>query len=449
MEYFTYFFLFIVCYIMLKYKKKCHCTSAYNGFIFGFLFYYSIIPICLLLVKNNFIGVESAVQYSRFITYFYNAEIFAYLLFLLSSTIGLFSFFFGYKSAHAYYKNRNNDVNKTHIIKELFVQKRKIIKKTTYILFFISTGCLVLYIIGVGGFSRALQLIEISRSHTDSIKNYGVSGILTYIFLLAGFLPTSSFLFLALSFNGRRSEKAMLVISFVLALIYYTFNGGRSPLMLYFIVMIYAFFEKIGIKRKWAWIFLLSVVSIPMLDILDALFEDFSLESLKVVYNLDYLNYLRQFSFPAMSSLNMTAIQGVSGYQWFQYYIKDFLSLLPNVGFDMSYYPISIFYKGTNWALYGGIPTDLITYGYLQINVLGVAVVCWLWGKLFGFMDRSLERYFEGKNKNIIGVILATAVFNIACSADLYTILQRNYHLPLLIILFIIMNLKNKRIRMV
>lgn len=455
MQLIVYLFMVLLSIPFLLTKKTCSCVSLYKGFVFGYIFYYGIIPLVIYLMKNDF-----SMQYSKYFRInqmLFYADTYTMILMVFMFFLGIVTFRIAYKlsfGGNIYigekYPLSKNQSSYLHTnIEAVINSKRKGIKRVAFVVFIFSTIALVAYIYGTGGLARALSLVEINRSHSDSIVNYGVSRIYTYALLIAGFIPTSSLVLLSLLEKNRFKDKVLFFISLVLSVIYFLCNGGRSPLLLYFVVVFYCVLSNLKIKHIWVIIFPVSICCMPLLDVLDAVFADASIisnrEQLLSLITYDFKPFISQFSIPCISAVNLNGILDVSGYQFFIYIFTDVLSLLPLVSFKMSYNQISYFYKGSAWVNQGGIPTDIITYGYLQLNFLGVIIIFMLFGLIFGKIDRLLESNPPSYYKNILGVILATSAFNIACSADLYVILQRNTNLLLITILLILTSKYNRK----
>lgn len=441
--------LFITTLYFLNSKKACSCTSLYKGFLFGYLFYYTLIPLGILIYQNDF--KNEAILYSRINNYFFNPDVFNVIMFALFYLLGLFCFIIGYRRAFrrriAYFNRVQFEISEGSIA-GYFQDSKKYIRRIAYLVFILSFAAFAFYIYGTGGLSRALALVEINRSHSDSIINYGVGKIYTYVLLLAALLPTSSLIFLSIK-KKRIVDSIFLFISVIASILYLMVNGGRSPMLLYIVILLYYYLLKTKIKHKWTVIIILSFISMPVLSILDELFKDInSINNIGQIFKTewqDFKPYIKQFSFPCMSVLNLHGILDVSGYQFFANLITDVLSLLPFVSFGMSYRQVSYFYKGANWVIQGGIPTDIITYGYLQLNFVGIIVIFLVLGYLFGKLDAILEKITDQNTKYVLGAVLATSCFNIATSADLYVNLQRNMNLIIVAVLLVVM--KNKFLR--
>lgn len=116
----------------------------------------------------------------------------------------------------------------------------------------------------------------------------------------------------------------------------------------------------------------------------------------------------------------------------------DILSLLPGVQSDKSYYLVSEFFGGYNWRLYGGVPNDALTYGYINLGVLGIIILMWVVGKICYYCDQYLWSLASDDTKVFWGIVLAGSLFNWVASADWNTVLHNNVSLTIPVIIMII-----------
>ncbi len=439
-EYFGYVVIIIEILFVMKRVLKLKGLGCEAGFLFGMLIYHGIIP--LLLLAN-----QSSINYSRVVTFFYGASESGKIISFIGVFLGLLFFYCGTRLRFCVGSFHSRDINDTDVLDKTNIGfENKALSTAALIIFIIGCVSFLVFIYGCGGISRMLSLAEISRSHVDSITNYGVSKVYTYFSLLAAFIPLSNILYTAKLYlqtdPAKLRTKFMFVFTLLMTVLYFLYNAGRAPMLLHGILLTFLFLKK-RVKHPWLVILCLAVIGLPLLDYLDSLFIYFNTGELAEI-NTNYIKYLTEFSDPAILTRNMNSILTEYGPQFFKYCITDIISLFPGVSMPMSYSIVSEYIRGSQWSMLGGIPTDVITYGFLQLGMIGVFFTMLFWGSLFSWIDSLIGKIINKEVRTVFSVALATSVFTIAASCDLYVILQRNINFVFGVAVLVYLNSRKK-----
>jgi hypothetical protein len=152
---------------------------------------------------------------------------------------------------------------------------------------------------------------------------------------------------------------------------------------------------------------------------------------------------LHQFAYPISNALNMHEILQNNNLRFFKDFLTGFLTHVPGLNFDVSYVPTSAFYAGADWREMGGTPNDIMTFAYLQLGPIGIAVVGVIWGYVLGFIETYLKKCSGSFSSRFIKYSLILTVFNAVMNADIAALVV-NFKLSLLI-LFIYISLSPLR----
>lgn len=184
-------------------------------------------------------------------------------------------------------------------------------------------------------------------------------------------------------------------------------------------------FLKKYIKKPWTIIIILTVIGLPLLDVIDSLFSGLLIGGeLKVSFN--YVKYLYQFIYPYRNILNMRNINIEFGYRYFLDYITSFIDILPKVSFAASYENTSLYINGTNWKVIGGIPNDFITFSNLQLGIIGNIIISYFLGFISSILDMKAANLKPGFGKNLILAILTLYTYSLIISFDFCTFIRGN-----------------------
>lgn len=406
---------------MLKRKtKKMSFAGGYAGFTFGMLIYYVIVPILIIINETNFrngIGFG----YDRIINYIYEAEYYNFLFLIVLVGIGFIGFNCGYKTL--FLKNLKKDTeSKIKTISNEYNNEKlmKIINNVAFFALAIGGVSLILFFLFVGGVGKALMLAQTTRGFEHSVTDINYFAGIAKLF--ARMMPISAIMFFYLFLTrNKKSDKILLVITFIMSILLYLTYAGRTPLLTFLLIFLF-FLMRLFFKKVWFKIIFLGVLSIPLLDMLSQVFIYFQ-SGVWISSESNYLDYLRQFAPPTFVGLNLQDIVDVYGFRFYKDVVTDVIGLLPGISFQYSYENTSQYFNGIYWRNYGGIPNDVISYGYIQFGILGVFITLFSWGMIMGILDRIIYTIPNQIGGTVIATILATHVYQIVFAADLAPIL--------------------------
>lgn len=420
-------------YFLKNKNNSKNFSPAYKGFIFGMILYYIIIPILILTNVSKFneyelsMGKYGANSIQQFIISGSNNN------FLLAMGMVVLTFIC-FNFAYSYVKKHNKKVynaDKTY----------KIVKTFTYITFIIGIISLIIVFLSFGGIKQALSHAEYLRSFSNNASD--IINNSSFLILTSRLITVSPFLLIYLLDNttNNKKYKIMLIISFIMSILFYMFNAGRMPLLAFLICFAYMILKK-KVKKTWTLIIVVSIISLPLLDILDTLFYYFN-NGLFTFKNINYIRYIFQFIFPYRNILIMNNIVSEFGLRYGKDFITSFIDMLPGISFDASYVNTSIYIRGSSWKQLGGIPNDFITFGYLQFSFVGVIIHSLFMGGICKVIDSRLGKFKDGISKDLLSAAITIYILFLIPYADFVSILKSNFILTILI--FIILCSTSKR----
>lgn len=341
-------------YIFHSKKAKRKCTPAYSGITFGVLLYYIIEPIIIIANIDKMIELENKMGIwgnSTITRLMVNQPIYYYIYALLMILI-MIAFFNIFYSVNY---NKNIEKSQKALEEDRFYKTIIII---TYILFIIGAISLILFFKSFGTIKNALNYAEYFRSFSNDLSTMiGRKSIFVISAKLITVVPFLSLLIL----NDKKSLsnkenivfiKMIFIISNILSVLYFLFNAGRAPMIIFGLCYLFMFLKK-RVKRAWTVIIGIGIISLPILDILDKIFIYLAKGSMKFNFSYDYLKYIYQFMYPFRSILNLLPIQNLYGINFGKDFIISFLDILPGVNFQPSYVNTSIYINGANWKVLG------------------------------------------------------------------------------------------------
>lgn len=410
-------------------------VGTYSGFVFAMLIYYIIIPI--ILISN----IESmSLKYSNIYTFIVQKDSQSYILSLFLTLLCFFIFTMFYNISY----KRNFSIYPINIVREYNQKKAiKIYSFFARLTLIVGGGAFLFLLISMGGITSALKIAEINRSFAVSLEEFTKYPLLV---IPARLITVTPFLYLLLLIEKRKSSYLLFFsISFLLAIIFFLFNAGRTHLIAFLLCFAFIYIKKY-IRKSWTLIIVLGVVSLPLLDIMDQVFLFFSTHQLELT-TIDYSAYLYQFIHPFRNILNLTEMVNIFGLRNGIDFVTSFIGLLPGLDFSKSYENTSLYFIGENWHILGGIPNDFITFGFIQFKTIGVILITSILGFIFGIIDKSLNKLPNGITKNLVSSALVINTFIIVSTADLEPIIKGNFILIILSISIIFTSnqkLKNK-----
>lgn len=408
---------------LIKTNKENGFTGAYSGFMFSMIFYYIVIPFGLIYSRDSFYERDKY-GFNDIVNFIFEKNPSDYIFAFLLTIVGLICFHLSYKyNMIRYVKNSYHTLRNTITKKVTDTNLTSIIKIFASVSFVVGILSLLIHTISVGGLSHALSLAETTRGFDVSLGDTNYIASITK--LSARIITMSSILYLVLFFEEKTQRNiVMFGICLFGSVYYYLLNAGRMPLLTFLVIFLYIFLAQF-LNNVWPKIILLGFLSLPLIDMLSYIFIYFQTGELHVT-SFDLANYMRQLSPAYNQLLNIRDITDIYGYQYFMSIVTDVLDILPGIGFEQTYEVTSEYFNGPNWKEIGGVPNDVISFGYMQFGVIGVGITLGVWGKIMYYIDKSLRKIQNKNAQKVLSVAVATQVFQIAHAADIAPILKSN-----------------------
>lgn len=420
-------FLAICCIgLLVSFNRKNKSVCVISGVLFSFLLYYCIVPIVFYSTAQ-----KSPSGYVLYIlkanSYYFISGIACCAMFLL--VLGV--------TYRAYRYKRNS---------YYIIDDRKILrlsKKLCYICALIGGISFILYIRAFGGVVRMLAYSEYMRSFATSGESV-LTHLQTILYIPSRLVTVVPFLVL-MGFNRKNFfSVSLFIVYFLLGFLFFLYDAGKIGIIIYLL----SFFVPVLAMRTqhpWFYVVIAGMAFLPIIGFLDSLFHYVSMGEWESYSDNSVLSYLQQFSYPFSNVLNLDGIASVSGYRYGRDFITGVLNLIPGVNFDVSYEPTSYYYGGSTWGESGGTPNDAVTFGYLQLSILGVLLIGYLFGIIAARLDNALIRLENTFKNNVLKSSLILLFFIIFVNADVVGITRNQFTLTILSILVII---SSKRYRL-
>ena len=406
--------VYTMCSIILC--KRCKDRPAYMGISFGFILYYVIVPIYLLINMQTFLNYELNCGYfcndsiNKHILYNDNFG----LVFIMIFIAGIFfncSYFLPVK------KGKNK--------KEKKFDKIKLVKNIMYLTLIFGGTSLVIFFYKFGGIFEALKYSEHLRSFSNNSSE--IVGNANILIIPARLMTATPFLLVYLNEFDKKNKNyynKILVISLILSALFYLYNAGRAPIIMFCLCFLYMFLKK-RVKKTWTLIIILAVISLPLLDVMDQLFVFFRYGTFKGI-NINYTKYIYQFIYPFRNVLNINNITEQYGFRFFTDFVTSILDLLPKVEFEASYVNTSLYINGPDWKIIGGIPNDFVTFGYIQLGGIGVMILSIFLGRISKTLDCKIINWSKSNVKMLYSAVLTVYGFSIINNSDFVSFIRGN-----------------------
>lgn len=411
--------------------RKNGFSGAYSGFVFGMIIYYVVTPILVITFQKDLNNRYQS--FSTFISSKSSEEIiFSLFLIFLSFVVTSFFYKIGYK------QKEYNIINISNL-----KSGNKVVSIVAYATLILGGGSFLVLLSGLGGFKNALNIAELNRSFSTELSTF-VDYKISLLSIPARLITVSPYLFVYLIFNRRlMRDKFFFSLSFILTIMFFLFNAGRTPIIVFLLCFLYALLKR-KIQKAWTLIIAFGVISLPVLDFLDELFVFFNTGQWGLI-KVDLISYLNQFIHPYRNILNVNELVQQFGFRFGSDAITSFINLIPGINYPVSYENTSFYYYGSIWTILGGIPNDVITFGYLQLGLIGLFIFCSVLGFAFGKIDKALNYFKNGPEKNIITAAIVLNCFFLVPSADLEPIIRSNFVLTILVLVILIVSKKAEK----
>lgn len=419
------------------YSKRKKSINMFNAFSAGYCLYFGIIPILLKLldlrahVESKYIVSLNEVKDTDFII----ASITAIVAYLMFVTIyNLFPLAKSTKKHKVLYDDSR--------LKDVSFYYARNIGYLTLIIGGLSFGVIIDQL---GGLQQAFKLSEILRSYGND-NGIFINRSVLFLRTLTGILVASPFAFW-IAYQHRRSKVigCFFVLSFLLSLIYLLFNAGRTPLLL-LIIPFYFIFLKRHFRYPWITLLVTATVGLIVLPLLDNLFYYLSYGIGQQQDDSALYKIIAEFSFPYVNTLNVQRMNDIFGYRYGVDYLTWIINIIPmgilsklNLSkISVSHDFTSSFYDPYNQGM-GGVPTDIITFGFRELGFLGVFIHFFLVAVVCSIIDRritnvqNLDKYYVGLFK------VASLFFMYPAYADLDPIARGRMDFLIILCLIIFM----------
>lgn len=428
--YFT--LLIALLFYLIRTNTRKKCIPMHNGFLFSILFYFILIPIFIILNINDLISMEQSTgkycsnTFERFII---NNNMGNYLYSFLLVILSVIIFLFFYKISYKKNQSRNLVFKDDNIY--------KIVKVAMFCTFWIGLISLVVFFGSFGGISNALSYAEKMRNMSSSLVEE-IGGIAALFKITARLITVTPFLIILL-INIKKEYRdkyfPFFIISMIASVLFYIYNAGRMPIILFMLCFFY-YFMCTKVKKTWSLILLLGIASLPLLDVFDSLFVYFN-SGVWQMKSTNYLNYIYQFSYPYKNSLLLIDLNNTFGHRWFLDYFYAILDYFPGVSFEPPYVDLSLYVRGSDWMNLGGVPTDFITFSHMQLSFLGIIILSAVLGYFAQIIDYKTSLFNNKKVKNLLIAILTLYTFSSFVSFDPFSIIKGQFILLISIIVIL------------
>ena len=368
--------LFVVhFYNLIRENRKNGRVGAFSAVMLTCIIYYDLYPLLVYSWGNeNDLTVNQLEIRGANVLNFLFAEL----------CIIVFTLFF-YFAYHRYNNRAKREVYTYDQAK--FV---RICAWMSHFTFFIGATTFIAYIYAFGGIGSLLAKAEYLRSFATSGAEF-VSRFQSILVVPARMItvtPVVSFPLTTKDFsvNYKFIYKLEFCLSLLLSIVFLLTNAGKAPIIVFSICFIMPILKKF-FKHPWRMVFLFSFFSLPILDYMDELFvwlqKGFWVQSTR-----SSIEILDQFGYIYQNNLYLQEIVAQYGIRWCQDFITGFLNVVPGITkFPPSYIVTSEFFNGVNWMYIGGRPVDIITFGYLELGLLGVILMAILFGIICGYQS--------------------------------------------------------------
>jgi oligosaccharide repeat unit polymerase len=284
-------------------------------------------------------------------------------------------------------------------------------------LFLLMISVVSVYLVSsdLGGILNSLSYIQIIRS-SGGAENISSVGFMLLPIGIAAFIIYLSFVIhekRIFSWNG-----IFLLISSLNSFYYVLIFGGRLPLALFLLIPVLYYLDvKNSFKLKN--MILLAILGFLLLNYLEPFFEYLSTGN-PIEAKFDSIpRLISQFSFPYINTLKVHDFTYTNdGFRYFIDLVSWIYNIIPNRIMDYlggKVIPPSYLVNSINHGI-GGIPVDIVSFGYYQFSIPGVIFISFWFGNLIGHLDKFL---YSNKN-NVLLTLMRVRLFEIITFYPMY-----------------------------
>ncbi len=416
------FLAIILIFLIKNFNHKNGSALVISGALFGVLLYYCVVPIiglyCHIFERMKLVDYLGSLTKATSYDYF---RLVTCISVFLIVTLSVYS--------HVSKKYKRSYIDE--------VKFKNNVRFWTWFTFIVGGLCFLLYAYSIGGFVQLLLYAETLRSHaTDKTQLF--SGRSFILVIPSKLITVSPYLILLYIKCVKKSRFLYLLfaVSLLLTTLFYLADAGKAGLLVFglsFLVPLLSY----KFKHKWLVTIFLGVTFVGVANYLDALFLYMATGNFDIEASGTILDTLYPFSYPLSNVLNLDGIINVSGIRYCQDFITGVLNIIPGINFQESIVPTSIFYGGYDWKAGGGVPNDVLTFGYLELGILGVAIVGTILGYITAIIDRGLLTLGDSFAERIVKCTLIICIFLLMSSADVVGIVRGQFLLTILSVLII------------
>lgn len=241
-----------------------------------------------------------------------------------------------------------------------------------------------------GGIMNSFRNIEVVRSFLDTPVKDGLNNPIVFFRMFKPFVYFSFYLYFMLAKTTKSHWHIfMSLLTFIVTAYCIFINGGRTHIFIFLATVMLGYFTS-GSNKKV--LFVTLIIGAASLTLLDPLFlyltygRPFEFNS---SLSFDYL--ANQFSFPYSNLIYVTSHD--FSYRYFQDAYLWLISILPSFVLNkmgvVEQPPLSEYNTmlQNNTMLLGGMPSDILTFGYYQFGFAGMIITVCVFGFLLSRID--------------------------------------------------------------
>lgn len=412
---------FVMIFLLLNKQNRVNgqiCT--FSGVMAAVLLYYFAVPALVLYYRH-----KAAQSGGMFLSLIAEAEPFDIMLACLRVQVFVLFYYLTYRVFN------NSKMKNFYVLSEhKFV---KICRFLVMFTFLIGWGSFLVYIRAFGSINNLLFYADYLRSFSNNAASV-IPYFASIMIIPARLITVTPILILTVINHEKRVAyllmyKFIFVVSLIGAIMFSLVNAGKTLIITYFLFFTVPIMRKF-VKRPWRLIVIFGLFLVPLIGYLDALFQFFQKGEF-IVKQFSIMNYLGQFAHPYTNVLNVFGIINQSGLRFCRDFVTGVLNIIPGVNFQPSYEVTSYFYGGDLWKQIGGIPNDIITFGYIEMGLVGMVFVAVLLGIITGKIDRLFDSM---GNKFAFNILKTTVIINFFClvvNADIISIVRNQFLLTI------------------
>lgn len=411
-------------------RKKFKVLTIFQIASYFYLFIYAFVPAYYIF---NIEVAPSKIATAYHTDYFYRVLLFA--------VVGYLFLIIAYG-----FSNR-------HLVKHKEVQERilpmKKYERWAIITFSLGLIGILVEIYLQGGIANSISNIELIRSFAveSSVKS-GTNNLLVLFRNFKQFMTFSFYVYFMLARMKRLPKYTiMTIIAFIFTTYIVFIGGGRTHIIIFIVTVITGFIfnpqkETYLKNTKSASILIITgVIGVVSLIIFDPIFSYLTYgNTIEIDFSSNNIDSLvLQFSFPYYNMI--FAISHDFQFRFFQDLFNWMINLLP------SYFtsriglvdPVLLYEYNTvlqNGSMNkGGIPSDILTFGYYQMGLTGLLIVILIFGVLISKLDNSLAFFRDSLVLKPILIRVVIYIGMVVMYADLEGIFRNRFDVVLLICL--------------